>query len=271
MASLHRGFQQSGASVDSESAFAWIDRADTSPLIQAIKQRMLELCPISPGAHVLDVGCGLGHEVQRLARTAGPGGRVVGVDVSSAMANEARRRVAQLELPITIEVGDAHALGFPAERFDVCRVERVLRYVDSPEIVLREMTRVVRRPGFVVAFDFDSDQTVVDAPDAALTRRIAEVLDAAVPHPWVGRQLFGLFRRIGLVDVQVIPHALCLTGARGLAMYRQLNEGTIAAATDAGRITADDAAAWWDGLERSGSTETFLAANLGFIVVGRKP
>jgi hypothetical protein len=54
-------------------------------------------------------------------------------------------------------------------------------------------------------------------------------------------------------------------------MYRQLNEGTIAAATDAGRITADDAAAWWDGLERAGSTETFLAANLGFILVGRKP
>jgi hypothetical protein len=111
----------------------------------------------------------------------------------------------------------------------------------------------------------------VDAPDPGLTRRIAEVLDAAVPHPWVGRQLFGLFRRIGLADVRVVPHAICLTGARGFSMYQQLNEGTIAAAARAGGITAKHAAAWWEGLEQAGRAETFLAANLGFIVAGRKP
>jgi ubiquinone/menaquinone biosynthesis C-methylase UbiE len=267
---LHREFQQPTESVDSKSAFAWLDRADASPLIQAIKQRMLELCPISPGAQVLDVGCGLGHELQRLAQQVGPSGRVVGIDVSSAMVGEARRRTAELEVPIMVEVGDAHALAFPDEHFDVCRVERVLRYLDRPESALREMVRVVRRDGFVVAFDFDSDQTVIDAPDPELTRRIANVLDAAVPHPWIGRQLHGLFRRIGLTDVRVIPHALCLTGAQGLAMYKQLNEGTIAAAMDAGRVTAADAATWWDALEQAGRDETFLVANLGFVVVGRK-
>ena len=51
-----------------------------------------------------------------------------------------------------------------------------------------EMVRLARPGGSVLAFDFDSDQTVVDAPDPALVRRIAEVLDAAVPQPWVGRQ-----------------------------------------------------------------------------------
>jgi ubiquinone/menaquinone biosynthesis C-methylase UbiE len=270
MNSLHRGFQR-GESVDSEAAFAWIDRADASPVIQGIKQRMLDLCPVSSGDQLLDVGCGLGHEVQRAARRVGPKGRVVGIDASPAMVGEARRRAAEVELPITVDVGDAHALEFPDETFDVCRVERVLRYLERPEDAVQEMARVVRRGGLVVAFDFDSDQTVVDAPDPALTRRIAEVLDAAVPHPWVGRQLFGLFWRIGLADVRVIPYAICLTGARGFAMYQQLNEGTIAAATRAGRITPDEAAAWWEGLHRAGQAETFLAANLGFIVVGRKP
>lgn len=48
-------------------------------------------------------------------------------------------------------------------------------------------------------FDFDSDQTVVDVLDPALVHRIAEVLDAAVPHPWIGRQLFGMFRRASLL------------------------------------------------------------------------
>ncbi len=43
---------------------------------------------------------------------------------------------------------------------------------------------MTRPRGSVLVFDFDSDMTVVDAPDPALVRRIAEFLDAAVPHPW---------------------------------------------------------------------------------------
>ena len=73
----------------------------------------------------------------------------------------------------------------------------VLRYLHSPETALREMARAARRGGCVLAQDFDSDLTVVDAADHSLARRIAEVLDAAVPNPWMGRQLFGLFRRVG--------------------------------------------------------------------------
>jgi hypothetical protein len=133
------------------------------------------------------------------------------------------------------------------------------------------MARVVRPGDLVVAFDFDSDETVVDAPDANLSRRIAEVLDAAVPHPWVGRQLFGLFRRAGLADVRVVPHAIVLTGSRGFGMYRQLNEGTITAAMNAGLVSATDVATWWQALEGSARAEAFLVANLGFIALGRKP
>ena len=36
------------------------------------------------------------------------------------------------------------------------------------EAVLKQMVRLTRPGGSVLAFDFDSDQTVVDAPDPAL-------------------------------------------------------------------------------------------------------
>jgi ubiquinone/menaquinone biosynthesis C-methylase UbiE len=270
MSGLHREFQR-GQAGDSEAAFAWLDGAHASPVIQAVEQRMLEERPVGVGDRVLDVGCGLGHELQRLAPLVGPHGRLLGVDVSPAMVVEARRRAAALELPIAFEFGDAHALELPDESFDLCRAVRVLRYLQSPERVVGEMARVVCRGGFALAFDFDSDQTVVDAPDATLTRRIAEILDAAVPHPWIGRQLFGLFRRAGLADVRVVPHPICLTGTGGFGMYRRLNEATIAAAVNAGQLSAADAAGWWLALEESAGAETFLVAILGFIVVGRKP
>jgi ubiquinone/menaquinone biosynthesis C-methylase UbiE len=271
MSSLHQGFQATDQSADTEAIFGWLDRMNASPLILQVKRQMLELRPVGEGDQVLDVGCGLGHGVFRLAELVGRQGRVTGIDANSAMITEARRRAAGLTLPITFELGDARDIDLPDNTFDLCQTERVLRYLDRPEAALGEMVRVARPGGSVLAFDFDSDQTVVDAPDPALTRRIAEVLDAAVPHPWIGRQLFGMFRRAGLRDVRVVPHVICLPGAAGFAIYQQLNRGTINRAVQAGRVTAEEAAAWWAALERAGESDTFFTAVLGFIAVGSKP
>src|SRR5689334_14041519 len=137
MSRLHRDFQRGGAS-DPEAAFAWLDGAHASPVIQALTQRMLEEQPVRAGDHVLDIGCGLGHELQRLAPLVGPRGRLRGVDASPAMVAEARRRAAALDLPIAFEVGDAYALDLPNDHFDQCRVARVLRYLESPERAVGE-------------------------------------------------------------------------------------------------------------------------------------
>jgi len=271
MSSLHQGFQATDQPADTEAIFGWLDRMNTSPLILQIKRQMLELRPVGEGDQVLDVGCGLGHGVFRLAELVERQGRVTGIDANSAMITEARRRAAGLALPITFELGDARDIDLPDNTFDLCQTERVLRYLDRPEAALGEMVRVARPGGSVLAFDFDSDQTVVDAPDPALTRRVAEVLDAAVPHPWIGRQLFGMFRRAGLRDVRVVPHVICLSGAAGFAIYQQLNRGTINRAVQAGQVTAEEAASWWAALERAGESDTFFTAVLGFIAVGSKP
>jgi ubiquinone/menaquinone biosynthesis C-methylase UbiE len=165
MSSLHQGFQATDQPADTEVIFGWLDRMNASPLILQVKQQMLEVRPVGEGDQVLDVGCGLGHEVFRLAELVGRPGRMTGIDANSAMITEARRRAAGLTLPIAFEVGDARDVDFPDNTFDLCRTERVLRYLDRPEAALGEMTRVARPGGSVLAFDFDSDQTVVDAPD----------------------------------------------------------------------------------------------------------
>jgi ubiquinone/menaquinone biosynthesis C-methylase UbiE len=270
MSSLHRGFQETGPSADSDAALRWLDLTERNLLIHQAKRRMLDVCPVGLGDQVLDVGCGPGHEVFRLARRVGPHGRVVGIDANLAMITEARRRAEDLGLPVAFEVSDACHVPFPDSTFDLCRAERVLRYVDEPESALREMVRLTRPGGSVQLFEFDSDLTVVDAPDSALTRRIAELLDSAVPQPWIGRQLFGLFKRAGLRDVRVVSNNFCFSGATGFAIFHQFNSGTIDRAVQAGQIAASDVAAWWATLERGAETETFFAANLGFIVAGSK-
>jgi hypothetical protein len=80
-----------------------------------------------------------------------------------------------------------------------------------------------------------------------------------------------MLRRAGLRDVRVVPHVICLSGAAGFGVYRQLNRGTIDRAVQAGQVTAEEVAAWWAALERAGETEMFFTAVLGFIAAGCKP
>ena len=82
---------------------------------------------------------------------------------------------------------------------------------------------------------------------------------------------FGLFKRAGLRDVRVVPHAICFSGAAGFAVYQRLNQGTIDRAAQAGQVTPDEVAAWWAALTQAAEAETFFTVVLGFIAAGRKP
>jgi SAM-dependent methyltransferase len=54
--------------------------------------RALEALAAVPGEYVVDIGCGTGETTVALARAVGAEGRAVGVDISTGMIDEARRR-----------------------------------------------------------------------------------------------------------------------------------------------------------------------------------
>jgi ubiquinone/menaquinone biosynthesis C-methylase UbiE len=107
------------------------------------------------GQRLLDVGCGPATLTCDLAELVAPG-QVVGLDSSSAVVDLARaeaatRGVTNLELV----VGDAYALPFEDDSFDVVHAHQVLQHLTDPVAALREMRRVTVPGGLVAVRDSD--------------------------------------------------------------------------------------------------------------------
>ncbi len=99
------------------------------------------------GEQILDIAAGTGTSSAVLAKT---GAEVVAVDFSAGMIEEGRRRHPGL----TFVEGDAHALPFPPDSFDVVTISFGLRNVNDPHQALGEMKRVLKPGGRVVVCEF---------------------------------------------------------------------------------------------------------------------
>jgi ubiquinone/menaquinone biosynthesis C-methylase UbiE len=125
----------------------FLDAANQLPGVIAWKSLLIDGLRLESGAHVLDIGCGMGADAIDLAQLVGPNGRVTAVDFSESLIAEANRRVAGRNLPVTFEVGDAQSLRFPDHTFDAVRTERMLMHVPDARTALSGMARVLRRGG----------------------------------------------------------------------------------------------------------------------------
>lgn len=100
--------------------------------------RLLPETAASP--RLLDVGCGTGHHLKALRAR---GYDAVGVDGSGAMLAEAL----QTDASAPLAQCDVGTLPFRAETFDAALSVEVLRYLDQPLPMLREIVRVLRPGG----------------------------------------------------------------------------------------------------------------------------
>ena len=102
------------------------------------------IVPILPGETVLDIGCGAGMDLLLASRRVGPGGRAIGVDMTEAMRDRARRSAAAIGLT-NVEVYDADATAIPLEAasVDVVISNGVLNLVPEKEKAFQEIRRVL--------------------------------------------------------------------------------------------------------------------------------
>jgi SAM-dependent methyltransferase len=116
---------------------------------------------LRPGERVVDVGSGSGMDSLIAARMVGPGGEVVGVDMTRAMLDKARSSAAKTQLTnVEFLEGLAEALPIPDAWADVVISNGVLNLVPTKAAALREMARTLKPGGRLQIADILVQRTV---------------------------------------------------------------------------------------------------------------
>ena len=148
-------WQQVDASGEADRLIQVLEEADATPGWAELRRSWLDFAGARPGQDVLDVGCGTGVVARDFARRVGEQGRVVGIDPSRCLIEEAVHRLEEQSLKGRIEFqsGDGAALPFPDGSFDLVVAAAVFSHTPNGVEVLAEMIRVARPGGAVVVLD----------------------------------------------------------------------------------------------------------------------
>ncbi|MFN8511773.1 MAG: methyltransferase domain-containing protein [Chloroflexia bacterium] len=251
---------------------AYLERIYRTPLLQEILARTLDVLALASGQSVLEVGCGSGLILPVFAREVGPTGRVVGLDHAPAFVAEARARVAAegLAESVTVEEGDAYHLPYPTASFDAAHCERVLMHLTDPTAALREMARVVRPGGIVVAVEPDWLGIRIDHPEHA---DFAPIYRRALNfrHPDIGLTLYRRLADAGLVERQAVLVPSTITNHAVLRAYGLDLAPAAEALIVEGSLTRERAETLLAYLETASQNGTFYSYGCFHIVSGRVP
>jgi SAM-dependent methyltransferase len=164
---------------------------------------------LEPGLSLLDVGCGPGTITAEFAERLAPG-RVVGLDAAPEVIDRARSEFALETLELV--VGDAYALPFDDDAFDIVHAHQTLQHVADPVAMLREMRRVARPGGIVAVRDVDYAGTfwypLAPGLDAWLDL-YERVHRSNGGEPDAGRRLAVWARQAGFTDVTPMASIWC--------------------------------------------------------------
>ena len=126
---------------------------------QLVGQVFLDWLSPATGQRWIDVGCGNGTFTEQLIQRCAPA-EAQGIDPSEAQLAFARTRPGAAGAVFLR--GDAMALPFEDDRFDVAVMALVIHFVPDPAKGIGELTRVVRPGGLVAAYVWDGGRDPVE-------------------------------------------------------------------------------------------------------------
>lgn len=131
----------------------WVTLADrVEPQIAPLGLAAMDALDFAAGERVLDVGCGCGQTTLQLGERVGPGGDVLGVDISGPMLVEARRRARAADVShIGFQQADAQVHPFEPSSVDVVFSRFGIMFFEDPVAAFANLHGALR-PGGQIGF-----------------------------------------------------------------------------------------------------------------------
>jgi ubiquinone/menaquinone biosynthesis C-methylase UbiE len=195
---------------------------------------------INPGATqlILDLGCGTGRFSELLAQRSG--GRVIGIDPSERMLQQARRKPSPGD--ISYWRASAEALPLSDDRADLVFMSMVYHHLPNPAVAARECHRVLREGGYVCSRNGTRESDFPHRHFFALQ----PLIDTELP---VRAEIAATFESVGLARVthQVIRQTIApdwrsfveKSALRGDSFLARLSDGEFRVGMDALRAHGD--------------------------------
>lgn len=129
---------------------------------------------------VLEIATGPGLLAKHVAFAAK---RMIATDYSEGMIREARKGICLENL--SFEIADATQLPYAGKSFDVVLIANALHVMPEPEKALREIDRVLRKDGLLIAPNFVSHKSGVIS---CLWSGILKLAGIKFEHQWSGEE-----------------------------------------------------------------------------------
>ena len=177
------------------------------------------------GNLVLEAGCGVGAQTKIIAAK-NPDSNFISIDLSEDSICEAKEMIKSLALTnVDLRQADIYRLPFDDSTFDSMIVCFVLEHLLNPIEALKELKRVLKKGGTMIAIEGDHGSTFF-YPDSeyahsAINCQI-QLQKQSGGNSNIGRELYPLLKLIDLADISVSPRMVYADATRP-----QLVEGFI--------------------------------------------
>lgn len=158
------------------------------------------IAELKPGETVLDLGSGGGIDCFLAWRQVGPGGRVIGVDMTPDMLAKAEASKEKLAAAnVEFRRGQIEALPVESDSVDAVMSNCVINLSPDKASVFRETFRVLKPGGRISISDIVTEGDFSEEMRARLDQW-AECVTGAVS----AQEYIGLMREAGFADIQVV-------------------------------------------------------------------